>query len=567
MWEIRIPHADHLALLDDVRRATAGGAGGDGAAEPAAPVTPDDPLPRSTPRPAFVDERLVQAIWRERLLAPDGLIAADGRRVVVHDPGRWQTSGAGPDFRNADLEIGGRRLRGDVEIHVDSADWDRHRHSYDFEYNRVILHAFLRRTDDGATERLQSGETAPRLELGTALQPDLDTIQRSLSAEDLAPPPASEDSGDAPEPSPTAGTESPEGTTAPACCGCRSRVSAVPADLMRRYLLSCARERMEDKAARYAAQTRLDPPDQVLYQAVMAGMGQRGGKTLYFLLAKRTPIAELARYLRDTSAPEIAGALESLLLHTANLATTAARTDAEAPDDATRAYLARATSHWDGLSTYFDDRIIPPTRRWFDGVRPQSFPGRRLAGVARWLADSDFRRGLLDSLLRRLAEARDRQPRTATEFRREIAALATLFEAATAGPDPEDAYWSRRYTLGGKPAARPMRLIGEDRSLSILYNALLPNALAAARTRGDRALEEFVWRLHENFPALPANAITRHMAARLFGPAGPPPAVADLRWEKSAQALLHVFHRCCDDATRTGADCLFAGRALAPDAP
>jgi hypothetical protein len=64
-----------------------------------------------------VDERIVQAIWHEQLLHGDRLATCSGKPVRVIDPGKWNGE-AGPDFRTAELEIGGRRLRGDVEIHV-----------------------------------------------------------------------------------------------------------------------------------------------------------------------------------------------------------------------------------------------------------------------------------------------------------------------------------------------------------------------------------------------------------------------------------------------------------------
>lgn len=517
------------------------------------------------------DERLVQAIWNEQLLQKDALRTLSGLPVRVIDPGRWSGSGPGPDFRTAELEIGGRRLRGDVEIHVESAEWDRHQHSRDFEYNGVVLHVFLRRTDPALTDELHNGFRAERLELEPVLHPDLDTIVRSLEGGEYQFTPA-------------------PGTPA----GCREAVARLDPDLLRRFLLQAARERLEEKAARFAAQRAGESEDQVLYQAVMASMGHRGGKTLYFLLAKRTPVEELKDYLRDTPPPELSLALEAVLLHVAGLATPAGPVEAapagedlfsgpegaaagspeeagdadgagrgdqpepcraSALDPETLVYLDRLHRHWSELSGYFTDRIIPPTRRWYDGVRPPSFPGRRLAGVARLLAGFDFRRGLLDGLARRVDEARLRQPRTVRDFRREIAQLSLLFAAEG------ESYWSRRYTLGGRPAPRRMQLIGDDRAASVLYNALLPNVLLYARRRKNSALEEFVWRLHENFPALPGHSVTRFMTARLFGPAGPPP-VLDFRYEKFNQALLHIFSECCNDAARSCEDCVFAARTV-----
>ena len=51
----------------------------------------------------------------------------------------------------------------------------------------------------------------------------------------------------------------------------------------------------------------------------MTTMGQRGGKALYFLLAKRTPIEELRDYLSDAPTADRALLLEAIFLHVAGL--------------------------------------------------------------------------------------------------------------------------------------------------------------------------------------------------------------------------------------------------------
>lgn len=515
---------------------------------------PDDGAPRPGLRPA--DEKVVQAIWNEQLLDGNRLRTVSGKSLRVLDPGRWNGSGPGPDFRMAELEIAGSRLRGDIEIHVDAADWDRHHHCRDFEFNKVILHAFLRRSDDRTHEVLHNGERAECLELGPFLQPDLPTIVASLAGDDYHLEPGG-------------GQVS----------GCRQAVARLDPDLLRRFLLESARERLEEKAARYAAQRTGESADQVLYQAVMAAMGHRGSKTLFFLLAKRTPIEELKIYLREVPPADVPLALESVFLHVASLALPPAAADqprqeddlfspsdlgprpdagicrSAALDAETLEYLERLHGYWSFLSGYFSDRLIPPTRRWFDGVRPTNFPGRRLAGVARLLANFDFRRGLLETLAARVENARLRQPKTLRDFRREIIQLSLLFAAE------DNSYWSRHYTLGGKPSPRRMQLIGDDRAASVLYNALLPNVLLYAREHRLKSLEEFVWRLHEHFPALPENSVTRFMMQRLFGEAQPPETLS-FRFEKFNQALLHIFSECCNDPVRSCEQCVFAPRPL-----
>jgi hypothetical protein len=487
-----------------------------------------------------VDERIVQAIWHEQLLHGDRLATCSGKPVRVIDPGKWNGE-AGPDFRTAELEIGGRRLRGDVEIHVLSSDWDRHRHGSDFEYNNVVLHAFLRRADREVHDVLHNGARIERLELEPLVNPDLESVSRSLAAEDL----------------PFAGR--------PGAGRCQAAVGCLDTAFLRRFFDESGRERMEAKIARFAAQRAGETLDQVLYQALMTALGHKGSKTLFFLLAKRTPVEELKDYLAGTPQEDVPAAIEAVLLNVANLLIADSGSAAPMPDgppevcdstpldDETQEYVNRLNRWWSELSGYYQDRLIPPTRRWFSGVRPASFPQRRLAGVARMLAAHDFRRGFVAGLAGQVRQAMVRVPKSSRDFRREINRLSLLFS-------PEgDSYWRRRFTLGGKKSGRQTELIGGDRASSLLFNALIPVLILHARDRRDGPLEDFLWRLYGNFPALPENSITRFMRQRLFSATAD--SAIDYRLEKSNQALFQVFHDCCNNNALTCDDCTLRSHA------
>ncbi len=88
-----------------------------------------------------VSERQVQAVWYDGNLRPTRLRTESGEPLRVIDSGIWNLE-AGPDFKNAVLAVGmeRRRVFGDVEIHVDPADWTAHGHSSDPRYSRVVLH-------------------------------------------------------------------------------------------------------------------------------------------------------------------------------------------------------------------------------------------------------------------------------------------------------------------------------------------------------------------------------------------------------------------------------------------
>jgi hypothetical protein len=88
-------------------------------------------------------EKLLHFIWNYKLLKSQELISVSGAKVKIFHPGELNTD-AGPDFFNAKIEVDGVILAGNVEIHVNSSDWDRHGHETDTAYNNLILHAVFK---------------------------------------------------------------------------------------------------------------------------------------------------------------------------------------------------------------------------------------------------------------------------------------------------------------------------------------------------------------------------------------------------------------------------------------
>lgn len=84
-------------------------------------------------------EELLHYVWKHRLFPLCDLRTTDGKTVEVIQPG-LQNNNSGPDFFNAQLKIDGQTWVGNVEIHLLSSDWFRHRHNMDSAYNNVVLH-------------------------------------------------------------------------------------------------------------------------------------------------------------------------------------------------------------------------------------------------------------------------------------------------------------------------------------------------------------------------------------------------------------------------------------------
>lgn len=84
-------------------------------------------------------EDFLQYVWRFRKFNSSGFVTSQGEPLEIIDPG-MPNNGAGPDFFNARLKIGGQLWAGNVEVHVKSSDWYLHGHENNLVYSNVILH-------------------------------------------------------------------------------------------------------------------------------------------------------------------------------------------------------------------------------------------------------------------------------------------------------------------------------------------------------------------------------------------------------------------------------------------
>jgi hypothetical protein len=106
-------------------------------------------------------ESLLHYVWQQKLFANHDLRTTEGEDVIVIDTGQYNTD-AGPDFFNAKIRIGETLWAGNVEIHMNSTDWNKHNHQSDKAYDSVILHVVAKA--DADVFRID-GTKIPQLEL------------------------------------------------------------------------------------------------------------------------------------------------------------------------------------------------------------------------------------------------------------------------------------------------------------------------------------------------------------------------------------------------------------------
>jgi hypothetical protein len=469
-----------------------------------------------------VPERLMQSIWLDGHIKKDGLKTISGKEIEILSPGRLNRE-SGPDFLAGEIRINGETLKGDIEIHIHASDWIRHEHDNKFEYNQCILHAFLYHDDREKRDILFNGNVLERLHLEPYLYPDLKTLRETLSEDDFA---------------------YHEGANQGKCARILGRLDS---EFLSRFFDLAGDKRMDEKTERLRRQLSGETYDQVFYQALMASMGYKGSKTLFFLLSKRAPLEELLDYSRDRDPDTRILIIQSILFHIANLVPME-REKKPSLDEETLVYLNILNRWWMEYSGYFNDRILPQTTKWFAHVRPANFPTRRIAGIAQLIvrlsSNGGFFKGFAD-WFRQGAEA-DLEGPALKRFLRDAEKLLTI---------TGDPYWTHRFNFASRKSQRALTLIGADRARTVLFNALIPMMLLKAENDSDTLLEGFVRKCIKFFPPLSENIVTKFMQRRIFSDAGL--ARQYIFNERRRQSLFKIFYDCCNNNEVTCDDCYF----------
>lgn len=88
-------------------------------------------------------EQFLHFVWQYHRFNHKSLQTTDGQPIHIIDYGRSNPND-GPDFLHAKVQIGDVIWAGHIEIHVQSSDWDKHKHTGDPQYRNVVLHVVHR---------------------------------------------------------------------------------------------------------------------------------------------------------------------------------------------------------------------------------------------------------------------------------------------------------------------------------------------------------------------------------------------------------------------------------------
>ncbi len=451
-----------------------------------------------------MNEQILRRIWLGGGWPRGSLRDGHGRHIEVVFPGR-SGHGAGPDLLDAILALPtGKLIRGDVEFHVRSSDWNRHGHSSDSRYSGVVAHVVWH--DDCERPALVPNQNGLMSEC--ALTIALALVESSIIFQRL---------GTAPE------REQPY----------HAWLDGLSLAERIAFIDGLGDERLVSHATRLSSDWHGLGPAQALYRWIMDALGYSANRRGFAMLAERVPFAfahSVAWSFPDIDKAESAVFL--LLLASSGMLDDIACARIE--DGPARAAAERCRDLF-GMDLP-RDRMQPG--EWeIVGVRPANRPIRRLAAAARLIVrHRTF--GFAETVIGAFAQ---KTPRFAVRTLLDAArVLPTRFEEprprVVDEPEKID-YWMSHSDFERPIGTGPIALIGEDRARAILANVLIPFGLVSSDDRRDTELADSVRRVWEIAPVASANWITNEMRhiARSLGRVG----------ARREQGIIELYRRCC----------------------
>ncbi|HET6990128.1 MAG TPA: DUF2851 family protein, partial [Bacteroidia bacterium] len=257
----------------------------------------------------------------------------DGKQIEIIHPGEHNFH-SGPDFFNAQLKIGKLLWTGNVEIHIRTSDWLKHKHQNDDAYDNVILHVVY---NNDVELKTNTGDRMPTLVMRERIEMKLyENYQQLLKSKTKI--------------------------------ACANRVKEIPPIIMTSWLSGILAERLERKVLELKRELLQNGNDweETFYRQLARQFGMKINAEPFVWLASAVPYKMLSRQ-RDNLIQT-----EALLFGQSGLLP-------EKPQDAYSRLLVR---EYIFLQMKFRIRPMPAHRWKFMRLRPNNFPTIRIAQLA-----------------------------------------------------------------------------------------------------------------------------------------------------------------------------------------
>lgn len=442
-----------------------------------------------------IDEDFVQKLWNGQHFFHENLISIAGKDIRVLKPGVWNRE-EGPDFLHAEIEINGKLLVGDVEIHVRSSEWYAHKHHLNSRYNRVILHVVLYGDDFNLRTRLQNGKRISTLELLKWIDTPIgDLYDETTQAEEAA------------------------------SNFCRVTGNHLNIDNLKNVFETLGTERFLEKADSVRLLRTRMSFEQILYEGMMEALGYSQNSKPLRELAQRVPFSEFD-YKSEHEIQAILFGVAGLL--PSQLEKPLDESETENP------YIVALENLWE-VSEHVKNVERMVSSKWrFGRIRPNNHPSRRIVAMSQLIFDC---KGSLMMFFLPTCEMAANVDTSITlrDIRNQLLQLLTL--------EPTG-YWVTHSTFG-KGGTNNAKLIGQDRALDILINKILPVAYIWAVESESRNLQDAILSLYSDYSKMQDNSIIRQVGKHVFSDEQP------LRMIKPTaqiqQGIIRLYKNYCID--------------------
>ncbi|OEK03716.1 hypothetical protein BFP97_02690 [Roseivirga sp. 4D4] len=283
-----------------------------------------------------MQEAFLHFVWKNQYFNKTNLRTHSGEAITIEKVG-FHNQLAGPDFKEAVISIDGMKWAGAVEIHLNSSDWDKHRHRGDPNYDNVILHVVYEHDKEVLDNH---GQPLPTLSLKGLIKPKMLQRYSDMLQNDEQIP-------------------------------CAEQLHSVKVitrlSMLERTLIS----RVEYKAKEVTALLKANNSDweETAYQWLAKGLGFKTNAESMLALAQLVPSRILHKHNQLDQ-------YEALLFGASGLLSI----------DLKDEYLKALRSEFDYLSKKYQLNKLLTYNQWhFSGARPANFPTVRIGQLAAML--------------------------------------------------------------------------------------------------------------------------------------------------------------------------------------
>lgn len=279
-----------------------------------------------------MNEIFLSYLWKFQLIKQP-LYGTEGEEIIIKNQGE-KNENAGPDFSNALIKVGDSLWAGNVEIHVKSSDWFKHKHQSDKKYQSVILHVVYQ--DDLKTNESKN-INIPTLELKDSFDSGLFTKYQSFMNNLNWIP-------------------------------CEKQIKNINRFRFYYFMSRMAIERLETKAEKIQAklENNQNNLEQTFYEQLARNFGFKTNGDAFEMLAKSLPVNHLAKHKSNIFQ------IEALLFGQAGMLN----------QNFKDAYPKLLQKEYEFLKKKFNLNPIPAHVWKFLRLRPSNFPTIRISQFA-----------------------------------------------------------------------------------------------------------------------------------------------------------------------------------------